>query len=93
MLFLTEQPFMTQKKFRAFQVRMCIGLMIWVGILVFGMYFWKSLQWYYKALVGMVAFLLAPSLGNIKDSFKSYDQYKKEWGEADKKKNQTGVTV
>jgi len=79
---------MTQKKYRAFQMRMFVGIFVWAGVLAFGMYFWNELKWYFKALVFIIAFLLVPSLEDIKDSFKSYDQYKKEWEEANKTEEQ-----
>lgn len=70
---------MSEKKFKAFQLRMLLGMVIWVGDLLLGLYYWGTLEWYSKVLVGLIAFLLVPSLDDIKDSLKSYEQYKREW--------------
>lgn len=82
---LTSKQLYTQQQYRAALIRGWLFIVVWIGILVFGLYFWKSLQWYYKALVVIIAFMLVPSLDDIKNSLKSYDQYKKEWEKVNKK--------
>ncbi|MBI1811849.1 MAG: hypothetical protein HY035_03320 [Nitrospirae bacterium] len=83
---LTSQQLLTRRQYIFALMRGWIYVVIWIAILFFGVYFWKSLQWYYKALVGIIAFLLVPSLEDIKDSLKPYDRYKKEWEEVIRKK-------
>jgi hypothetical protein len=81
---LTSKQLLTSRQYIAALIRGWIYIIIWVGLLVLGIYFWDVLRWYYKALIFIVVFLLVPSLEDIKDSLKTYEQYKKEWEKANK---------
>jgi hypothetical protein len=88
---LTSKQLLTRRQYISALIRGVVYIIVWVGILVLGMYFWHVLRWYYKALIFIIVFLLVPSLEDIKDSFKSYEHYKKEWEEANKDKNEKEV--
>jgi len=81
---LTSKNLFTRKEYRNAQIRGWLFIIIWLCVLIFGLYFWSALKWYFKAAVVIIAFMLVPSLEDIKDSVKSYEQYKKEWEEVKK---------
>lgn len=82
---LTCNNLYTRKQYRNAQIRGWLFLIVWFGILIYGLFFGTTLKWYYKSLGVIIVFMLMPSLDDIKDSLKSYEQYKKEWEEAQKK--------
>jgi len=89
---LTCNNLLTRKQYRNAQIRGWLFLSVWFGILIVGLFFWTTTKWLYKLIVVIILFVLMPSLDDIKDSLKSYEKYKKEWEEANKKWKQRSQT-
>ena len=69
---------LTRKKYMMNQIALGLYTIVWFGVWVYTLFLWHSLIWYYKIILFILLLFLAPSLGDLTES---YNSYKKEWEE------------
>ena len=72
---------LTYRKFIMIRIALWAYLILWVGIWIYALFFWKSLEWYYKGIVLIVLIFFVPSWSDLTQS---YDDYRKEWEDVNK---------
>lgn len=81
---------LAHKKFVLIRIAFWIYTILWIGVWVYALFSWNSIQWYFKILLFIFLLLFAPSLGDL---MQSYDRYKREWEEVNKDKNEKQAGV
>jgi len=69
---------LTRKKYILIQITLWLYTIIWFGVWIYPLFSWHSLKWYFKVILIILLLLIAPSL---KDLTQSYKSYKKDWEE------------
>lgn len=87
--YLLEQPFLSEKKFKAVKVRTIVGLLVLVTTFVLSIYYWRSLAWYIQIILGFIILSLSPGIQDFKFFKVPYAVYKEEWSKFHESKNKS----
>jgi hypothetical protein len=84
-MFLMSQPLLTSRRY--FWGKIMVVILIAAFIITFSLtlYYWCSIQWYYKILLAFIIWCLAPKdMDTLRTLRMSYDEYKRQWEEQNK---------
>ena len=86
-MFLMSQPLRTSRQYFWGKIMVVIFFAAFILTFSLTLYYWRSIQWYYKILLCLIIWFLAPDIDM--DTFRtlrmSYDEYKRQWEEQNKK--------
>ncbi|MFH2108105.1 MAG: hypothetical protein ABII93_05490 [Chrysiogenia bacterium] len=74
-----EKSLLSRRQHILMKIRGSILILLLIVIILYGTLFWSSINWYYKILLTLIAYLIAPSSNDLKDLLQSYENYKKKW--------------
>jgi len=76
---LLSQQLFTKKKYYISNVIAFVIILLYLLIFILAIYYWNSLNWYFKGALVFILFLLTPDIRDMKHITRSYDSYYKEW--------------